>query len=38
MLLLGWLGAQNIEEPFVTICEVCTFIHFGYFLFLPFIC
>ena len=31
-LLLGWLGGQPVEVPFVLIGQVCTFFYFAYFL------
>jgi ubiquinol-cytochrome c reductase cytochrome b/c1 subunit len=29
-LLLGWLGAQPVEQPYILISQLCTF---GYFIF-----
>lgn len=35
-LLLGWLGGQAVEEPFVIAGQIATFFYFVYFLdFLP---
>jgi ubiquinol-cytochrome c reductase cytochrome b subunit len=31
-LLLGWLGAQSAEEPYVTISQVASIFYFLYFL------
>jgi len=31
-LLLGWLGAQSAEEPFVTISQIAAVFYFAYFL------
>jgi ubiquinol-cytochrome c reductase cytochrome b subunit len=30
-ILLGWLGGQVAEEPFVTVSRVSTLIYFSYF-------
>ena len=32
-ILLLWLGAQLVEEPYVTIGQLATLFYFGYFLF-----
>lgn len=29
-LLLGWLGSQHAEEPFITLSRVCTIFYFSY--------
>ena len=28
--LLGWLGSQHAEEPFITLSRVCTTFYFSY--------
>jgi ubiquinol-cytochrome c reductase cytochrome b subunit len=36
VLLLGWLGAQVVEYPYVTISQIATIFYFSYFLiFIP---
>ena len=30
-LLLGWLGAQPVEQPFIIISQICSFCYFLYF-------
>lgn len=30
--LLGWIGGNHAEEPFITIGQVCTAFYFSYFL------
>jgi ubiquinol-cytochrome c reductase cytochrome b subunit len=32
VILLGWLGAQLVEYPYVIIGQIATFIYFAYFL------
>lgn len=37
VLLLGWLGAQPLREPFLSLASACTWVYFFYFLaFIPF--
>jgi hypothetical protein len=37
VLLLGWLGAQPLREPFLSLASSCTWVYFFYFLaFIPF--
>jgi ubiquinol-cytochrome c reductase cytochrome b subunit len=37
-VLLGWLGSQHAEEPFILLSRICTIIYFSYFIiFLPLI-
>ena len=36
-LLLLWIGAQAVEEPYIMIGRVLTIFYFGYFLIIPFI-
>lgn len=31
-LLLGWIGGNHAEEPFITIGQICTTFYFSYFL------
>jgi ubiquinol-cytochrome c reductase cytochrome b/c1 subunit len=31
-LLLGWLGAQPVEQPYIFISQVCTFGYFCFFI------
>lgn len=33
-LLLGWIGGNHAEEPYITIGQVCTIFYFSYFLIL----
>ena len=30
--LLGWIGGNHAEEPFITIGQICTTFYFSYFL------
>lgn len=30
-LLLGWLGAQPVEDPYVFLSQLCTLLYFVYF-------
>lgn len=32
LLLLGWIGGNHAEEPFITIGQLCTVYYFSYFL------
>lgn len=32
--LLGWIGGNHAEEPFITIGQICTAFYFSYFLIL----
>jgi ubiquinol-cytochrome c reductase cytochrome b subunit len=32
IFLLGWIGGNHAEEPFITIGQICTVYYFGYFL------
>ena len=34
VLLLGWLGACLVEEPFVILSQIATITYFSYFLFI----
>ena len=36
-LLLGWLGAQPVEQPFIALSQICSILYFFYFIFIFFV-
>nr|YP_009489693.1 cytochrome b [Falcidens acutargatus]AWH02125.1 cytochrome b [Falcidens acutargatus] len=36
-MLLTWIGARPVEDPYILIGQILTFLYFAYFLFLPFL-